>query len=370
MRAERSTWFPRVAVGAAVTVALMLGTLAPAGAVVDKTPKSTWQANGRVSAIVRVGNTLYLGGQFTRLFDHAGHAVNRAHLAAVNAGTGAVMPWNPGTNGPVRALALAPNKKTLYVGGAFSRVAGADRPHVAAFGTRSGSLRRFHAAVFGGQIRAVVATSKKVYIGGSFTRVDGRRRIRLAGLSRRGDVLKWYPGRVNGPIRAMSLPVSNRLVIGGDFDRVGTKRHSHLAAVSPSSGAVQSWQSHPARDVIAMTAARGSVYVGTRNDQANRYAPSNGALKFSRKGNGDVQALAVFHKILYIGGHFTAFGGRNEGHLAAMHFDTGGFIDWKARANSTLGVFAMLGDGHLYIGGDFTKVTKRSQARFAMFAGS
>ena len=42
-------------------------TFAPAAFALSTTPDSTWQTNGKVYAMVRVGNTIYIGGKFTRV---------------------------------------------------------------------------------------------------------------------------------------------------------------------------------------------------------------------------------------------------------------------------------------------------------------
>ena len=56
--------------------------------------------------------------------------MTRNHAAAVNLTTGALLPWNPNVNGTVRALRVVGT--TVYMGGAFTQVGGANHTRVAA----------------------------------------------------------------------------------------------------------------------------------------------------------------------------------------------------------------------------------------------
>jgi trimeric autotransporter adhesin len=351
-------------------VIALLAVSQPASALVKPTPASTWQADGRVHVILRIGQTVYIGGAFNSLFDHSGNSVSRSHVAALNANTGAPLPWNPGTNGTVFAMVASPDHARLYIGGSFSTVGNASRPRVAAFATASGAITPFQAVVAGGGVRALAASSTAVYLGGSFGRVDGATRGGLAALTpAAGDLTGWDPGpTAGGRVRTLSLPIATRLVVGGSFDSIGGVDGHNLTAIDPTTGNVLSWNSRPNDAVISMTSSGGSVYAGTRNNLANRYDPSTGGLQFSKHGNGNVQALAVLDGVLYIGGHFLEFAGIPEPKLAAANALTGATIQWDATANSPLGVFALCGNRRLYLGGDFTRITGTQQARFAILS--
>jgi len=103
-----------------------------AGAGVRSVPDSTWQTDGRVRAIDYSGGVVYIGGSFTHVRPPGGTSgqVVRNHVAAFDAATGSLLPWNPNANGAVRALVVAGS--TVYIGGDFSTVGGHARSHVAA----------------------------------------------------------------------------------------------------------------------------------------------------------------------------------------------------------------------------------------------
>jgi hypothetical protein len=357
----------------AVAGALVVATAGSASAVVPNVPASTWQVNGRVQVIVRIGSTVFIGGKFTALMDHSGQTIARANIAAVNADGTVVSAWNPGADDTVFSMEASPDGSTLYVGGAFRHMGGQKRHRIAAFSVKSGTLTSFNADVRGGAVRALAASGASVYLGGNFKTVDGQSRAGLASVaSGNGNLSTWYPGAVaGGKVRALSLPTSTstRLVVGGSFATIGGTGVSKIGAVATSDGAIGAWNFHPNGNVITMTEWNGYTYAGTQNNLAIRYNPDTGGRIWSRHGNGNVQALAVLNGDLYIGGHFQEFNGNPEPHLAAVDATSGAYVSWGASANSVLGVFALEGNGNLYMGGDFTRVSGSNQARFAVFPG-
>ncbi|WP_344798148.1 LamG-like jellyroll fold domain-containing protein [Frondihabitans peucedani] len=90
----------------------------------------TATANSTVNALAVRGNTLYLGGAFTSVTATVGGAgVSRGQLAAVDATTGAILPWNPSAvGGNVSSLAVSPDGGKVVVGGAFTTLNGSGNP--------------------------------------------------------------------------------------------------------------------------------------------------------------------------------------------------------------------------------------------------
>ena len=164
-------------------------------------PTSTWQANGRVTSVLRVNGVVYIGGQFTQVMDHAGgNVTTRNRLAAFDASTGALLPWNPGANNTVRALATSQDASMIFVGGAFTQIGGKSRQRVAevqaaTVGAGTGVVNGWSARV-DNQGWGMAVFSGQVYIGGDFRHVNGRDRERLAALSSSSGALSsdWVPG--------------------------------------------------------------------------------------------------------------------------------------------------------------------------------
>ena len=199
-----------------------LAAAAPAqAALVNEAPASSWQTDGKVNAIVVGNGKIYIGGSFTHVRAPgapAGGAV-RNHLAALNVHTGALLPWNPGANDIVNALALKPNGKTIYAGGHFTQVHGAARLHVAAINASSSTLRPWKANA-NGKVDVIKATRSA--------------RLHRRGLSRRSRVRPatgWAPSRP---------PPRRRSSTGGPMPAPRSTRFSSLRRASASTSAVPS----------------------------------------------------------------------------------------------------------------------------------
>jgi len=97
---------------AAVAVSLQAAP-ALAASTLALTVDQTYQANGRVAAILSVGNTIYLAGSFTSMRPYGDPPgtgeVGRSYLAAVDRLTGQLLAWNPGANKEAYALAASPD---------------------------------------------------------------------------------------------------------------------------------------------------------------------------------------------------------------------------------------------------------------------
>src|SRR5688572_22617560 len=100
----------------------------PAGArtSVMTTPNMTWgtapaaDRAGRVLAMLEAGAVVYLAGEFTGLVAQSGGPpLARPYLAALDVVSGQPVSFDARVGGPVRALALSPDGRRLYIGGDF-----------------------------------------------------------------------------------------------------------------------------------------------------------------------------------------------------------------------------------------------------------
>ena len=358
-----------------VATAVVGATAAPASASIPDVPERTWMVNGRVWAIVQVGRIVYVGGDFTAVKSRSGIMRRRRNLAAFNAATGVATSWRANTNGPVYTLTASADETRLYAGGAFTKVRGATRLHAAAFNTAGGSLNKAWKPRVNAGVRALKAVSgARIYMGGSFTRVDGRSRYRLAKLdTATGRVLSWVP-RANGTVRAIAF-LRGTVYVGGHFEIVNGRSSKYLAALSETTGGLRSWGSHPPCSVWDLAATGTNLYAVCFNRRPGRwegfiaYNTRTGGVRFSDRADGGVQTVTVLEDKIYAGGHFLRFGGAYHRKLVRINIGTRK-IDrgWRANTNSGPGVFAARGyRNHLYIGGDFTRVTGVRQEHFAQF---
>lgn len=85
-------------------------------------------ASGTVRTLLVSGNRVYAGGEFLNMYTPAGGP--RAYIAALDLATGYTVPWDPGADGVVHALAVRGTE--VYAGGAFTRMSGQPQAGVAA----------------------------------------------------------------------------------------------------------------------------------------------------------------------------------------------------------------------------------------------
>ena len=314
---------------------------------------------------------VYLGGKFTQVRDHNGATAVRNRLAAFDALTGDLLPWNPNANGVVWSLDSSGDGSTIYVSGAFKKVGGVTHQRVAAVNaTGNGAVQAWNPFV-DAVVRAVtVSSGGTVFIGGNFASVNGQNRTRLAALNgTTGDLLPWAPVP-NNLVRAMDLDQTGRVIIGGSFTAVGASAQNRVAILDPTTGTPAAFSGTRPTDVVTDIAVGddpNSFYV-TFNNVVNAYTSATGARRWSEGGDGNVQGLDVQDGVLYIGGHFHVFNSLARVYLASMQTSDGTVTPWTAHANSALGVFAVEATtDRLYIGGDFTQVSGNDQQGFAMF---
>jgi hypothetical protein len=167
--------------------------------------------NGLNRAMVRDGNTLYLGGEFTQI---CGVARNR--LAAVDVSTGQLTTWNPNADNIVYALALSGSD--LYAGGDFTNIGGQNWNRIAAIHTTDGTATNWNPNA-NGTVRAIALGGSTMCIGGVFTNAGGQARARIAALNAtvnaNNAISTWNPG-ASELVRALEISGST-LYVGGDF---------------------------------------------------------------------------------------------------------------------------------------------------------
>ncbi|MFL5894131.1 MAG: hypothetical protein ACJ76Z_03335, partial [Thermoleophilaceae bacterium] len=287
-------------------------------------------ADASVRALAVSGGTVYAGGAFASLSDHTG-AQPRAHLGAIDAATGTVLPWRADADGWVLALGVAGS--TVYAGGAFTAIGNPPVPR-----SRAAALGAADAVVGGwdpapdAAVHAISASCGAVYLGGAFTQVAGAPRDRLAAVDpASGAVSSWDPGS-NSVVYALS-PGGDVVYAGGAFTYAGGQLRAGIAALDVGSGAATAWNPYAQSQSIVRAIALG--------------------------GDGAV----------YAGGSFTQIGGASRARLAAIDPVTGAATAWNPSADGW--VYALAGSGDdVYAGGEFSEVGGVMQEGFAAFGAS
>ena len=213
-------------------------------------PLPTVQIDGVVWSQKVVGNTVYVGGDFTTARP-AGAApgvntVPRSNLLAYDVRTGVLIDsWAPTANAEVHVITASPDGSRIYVGGNFTSINGQTKNRIVALNPTTGAIIQTFAAVSDASVRAIVATSDTVYLGGLTTSLNGAARSRAGAVSAEdGSLLPWAPVAAGGTVDALALtPDGSKMVIGGSFTTLnGSNNPGYgLGAVDPVSGASLPW---------------------------------------------------------------------------------------------------------------------------------
>ena len=151
-------------------------------------------------------NLAWIGGDFT-VVNNAPAPMAARGLAATNVFGGEGVWGIPGNStGSVLALALSADGSRIVAGGDFSYFGGAVRPRLASVDPRTGAIDSAFNPGADGPVRALVrAADGRIFAGGDFTRIGGRAQPRLAALAGAGGAVDptWQIG-ADGRVGALA----------------------------------------------------------------------------------------------------------------------------------------------------------------------
>ncbi len=362
---------------------------------------------------------MYIGGQFTSVRPPGATSGGkpRHNVAAFNAKTGALLPWNPGANGAVRAIAVTSTR--VYLGGSFTSVRRHARNHLAAL-TKSGKVAAWNPGANAAVFAVRVGPNGKLFVGGDFNRIHGvvRHRIASVGRSSSAPVTRWSPlvGQVSGfacPPRCAPRvftiafgPTGRRVYFGGHFGIVDGESRNEIAAVPINAGRtvlpfnpnIYAAANCPTCTTVETSRVYRIIstpkrvytcggYWKVNGDKTSynvsAFNPRSGALlnSFTGQDDGDTPGCALRKGILYVGGHFNVAGPgcrpANLGacvtrhHVAAFDTRDNTLLGWNPGANSNHGLLAIAnGRARVGFGGYFTRMGGRDQQGVALYQAS
>ncbi len=281
------------------------------------------ESNGPINAVEFVGDTLYVGGDFTRI-----NGVARTRLAAIDLATDSLTSWNPGADAAVLALDI--DGGVAYVGGSFTSAAGVSRNRLAAIDTTTGSATSWNPNA-NSVVRALVvdSASVRVIVGGDFTTVSGTTRNRLASIDRATGGLHAWDANANGSVNTLAYDsTSDRIYAGGGFTTIGGAGQTYLVEILMSTGAKTTWDPNTSSVVRTLS-------------------------------------LDAGNRLLYVGGDFTNIGAAPRNRLAAVSIDDALANAWDPSVSAS--VYAVVADPNrnlAYAGGAFTSLAGSYRNRF------
>ena len=262
---------------------------ADAASLADK-PDRTYVTDGPVNAVVRAGDTIYIGGQFSRVGPRTGPGVEVALDGTENVGLPEISGAGPtlagGAATGLRAV-VADGSGGWYVGGLFTHVGGVARTNLAHILADHSVDTSFHPS-FDGSVNALALSGSTLYAGGLYTSVNGQPRTNLAALSTTDGSITAFDAHADSSagrgVGALALSSDGATVyVGGDFTVIGGQARSGIAALNAADG-------------LATSTFNPGISGGT----------------------GSADTLAIADSILYIGGNFSTVGGQPRQAIAAI----------------------------------------------------
>jgi hypothetical protein len=393
----------------------------PVHTIMQGSPTTMGQTDGAVWTLEIAGGRIYAGGNFTSTRPSGAARgtgeTQVANLAAFDASTGApISSFAPqltnsynGKQGVVRASVLTPDGSQLIVGGDFNRVNGQRADYIARFDASSG---RFLGGVgqngVDGPVSALAVSpdGRSLYVGGRFSRVGNAKRKNVGAINLvTNQTLPWAPAVTaptqNEALRVTALAVSSdsqRVFVAGPFQQVNGQAQQGFSATNAADGSLaagfaNNYLTPPYSWGTAIEVSGNDVFVGSRDDyspSANRTEGVNsinaatGARNWYANCYGDTFGLQVVGNDVYVASHnhnCGALGGQPElnprtylaihaldrvsGQLRPYFVQTDGT---KQDQRSLLLSRALASDGNqLVMGGGFNSVNSSPQENLTRF---
>ena len=241
-------------------------------------------ANDAATAFLLSGDTLFVGGMFTEIGGQA-----RNGLAAIDMTTAMVLPWDPNAtsnfDGYFPVCAVARSQDTIYLGGTFTEMGGHVRRGLAAVDANSGELSPWNPETDNSAVYALLISGSTLYVGGAFGVIGGQPQRALAALDlRTGQPTAWRPQLtewdvVDPRVRALVL-VDSVLCVGGSFASIGGQPRICLGGVDTTTGLATDWDPGTDGLVWTLAASCNTLYAGGGFSRAGGL-PSSGLAAFA-----------------------------------------------------------------------------------------
>ncbi len=293
--------------------------------------------DGSVYAHAQMGDRIFVGGDFQQVQLPDGSILNQAYIFAYDIDTGAIDPsFAPVLNNSVRALELAPDGNSLYVGGRFWKW-DTRFPNRIAKLNFDGSLDTTFTGSASAVVHSIAARADRIFLAGDFQTVSGQPRIGFAavdantGAADAGFVMDVGLSVINPQLgRTVVLSSDGNTLFGMHFGRSinGQTREALMKVdVSAPTAVLSPWQvnwiaQNPQKSCLgalrdmAISPDDSFIVVGGQGadnppncDSVLRYPTAgNGAVPFdwSARMYSSVFSLAVSDVAVYVGGHFCA----------------------------------------------------------------
>ena len=211
--------------------------------------------DGKINALVEVGDLIIAGGLFSQVQESGSGkpVLTRSNIVAFNATTGVVVAgFTPNVDGEIKALTLAGDRQSVYVGGSFRNVNGQARNRLARIQIADGTLTPgFAAASFNSRVNDLALRGDQLLVAGIFSYVGTSRRIGVASLNAGTGALTTYlradlaTTRTGIPqvLKFDVTPSGSTMFAIGNFTSINAVPRSQIAKfdLGPSAATLADW---------------------------------------------------------------------------------------------------------------------------------
>jgi hypothetical protein len=235
-----------------VSAAVLAGLMAQPGAAVNvpqpvvvSSNPAEWTPHvldGKVAAIVQVGNKIVAGGLFTQVasVDAPSTAIARSNIFAFDATTGAIDPaFAPDLDGEVESLAVAPDGLHVFAGGSFTNINGVAQKSLVKLRLSDGARITAFKGKTNARVKDMAVSGGRLYIGGTFKTVNNVARSGLAAVdpvsgALSADVNLAFTGPRTGTVNVDKLditPDGSKLIAIGNWTYVAGLQRDQVVMV-------------------------------------------------------------------------------------------------------------------------------------------
>lgn len=286
----------------------------------------TVQINGVVWAQLIVGNTVYVGGEFTYARPAGSPAgvneVVRRNMLAYDLTTGVMTSFNPNVNAAVLSIVASPDGSRIYAGGSFTSVGGVARYRVAAFTTATGALVTPWNPGTNARVASLAVSGSTLYLAGAFSNSGKENRNGLSAFdTTTGALLPWTGNPTGGRVTSLVVsPSADKVILGGSFTAYngGNNPGYGLAAADAVTGVSLPWKVNSVirnggikASITSLTGSAegvfGTGYVnggsGGNFEGTFRASWADGTLIWLEDCHGDTYSAAPAANVVYTTGH-------------------------------------------------------------------
>ena len=269
-------------------------------------------ANAEVLTLaVQANGQILVGGAFSQLGGGGSGTTARSRIGRLNADGSIDAAFDPGTNGPVRSIAVQPNGQIL-VGGNFTMLGGTAtiaRNYIGRLES-NGSLDASFDPGANRRVLSVVAQADgRILLGGSFDLLGGggsgaTTRFGIGRLFADGSLDPTFNPGANGEIRTIAVQTDNQILIGGDFTLLGgggsgTTERNFIGRLSAGGVVDPAFDPNPNVQVNALVLqADGRILVG---GQFTAFGPTQSTLRYRIARLSNSQAAVQSHEVTCLG---------------------------------------------------------------------